>query len=147
MELSKLNKIKTKGKKRVGRGAGSGKGKTSGRGQKGQKARGKIKVLFEGGQLSLVKRLPLLRGKGRNKPKSNKPFIVNLKYLNLLPENSVVDLESLIKNNIIQRGKNGKAFTVKILGEGNLKKKLTLKIPCSKGAEKKIVAAGGKVEK
>lgn len=145
MDLNSLPKVKAKAKKRVGRGAGSGRGKTGGRGQKGQRAREKIKVLFEGGQLSLVKRLPLWRGKGRNKPKKNKPLPVNIKFLNLLPENTVVDLEALVKYHIVKIDK-GEKIKVKILGEGNLEKKLIVKLPCSKGASQKIIKAGGKVE-
>lgn len=73
--LSNLPKIKTKSKKRLGRGYGSGKGgHTSSRGQKGQKVRGKIHPLFEGqkNKKSLIQRLPLLRGKGKNKPQKSR---------------------------------------------------------------------------
>lgn len=144
INLSGLPQIKTKSKKRVGRGAGSGKGKTSGRGQKGQAARGKIKLLFEGGQLSLIKRLPLLRGKGKNKSRGNKPLVINLKYLNLLPDKSIIDMDTLIKNKIIKE--EFKNYPLKILGDGELTKALTVKLPVSHGAEKKIIAAGGKIE-
>lgn len=75
MKLNELLRIVSKGKKRVGRGLGSGKGgHTVGRGQKGQKTRGKISPLFEGTKVkkSLIKRLPLLRGKGKLKPKKNR---------------------------------------------------------------------------
>lgn len=144
MQIQSLPKVKSKIQKRVGRGAGSGKGKTAGRGQKGQKARGTVKVLYEGGQLSLIKRLPFLRGKGRNKPHSNKPFPINLKYLNLLPENTVVDMNSLLKYKLIR--KDFSYNKVKILGDGELSKVLTVNLPCSKGAQKKILKAGGKVE-
>ena len=81
MKLESLPKITQKRRKRLGRGFGSGKGKTAGRGTKGQKAREKVKFGFEGGQLPLTKRLPLRRGKGRNKPLKPAPLIVNLKYL------------------------------------------------------------------
>lgn len=144
MNLNQLPKLKSRTNKRLGRGAGSGKGKTSGRGQKGQAARGTVKLLFEGGQLSLIKRLPLLRGKGINKPHLNKPLVVNIKYLNLLPQQSVVNVAALLKNNII-KDILGDKTKVKILGEGKLNKVLTVVIPCSKGAAKKIIAAGGKV--
>lgn len=143
MQLHQLPKIKSKSKKRLGRGAGSGRGKTSGRGQKGQAARGKVKLLFEGGQLSLIKRLPLLRGKGRNKPHANKPHIVNIKYLNILPANTVVNTASLIKFGVI--AKDLQDSIIKILGEGELKKILIVDLMCSKGAKDKIIAAGGKV--
>lgn len=77
MNLSQLPKIVHRSKKRIGRGHGSGKVKTAGRGSKGQKARGKIPAGFEGGQLPLIKRLPLLRGKGKNisrKPHKDKAY-------------------------------------------------------------------------
>lgn len=144
MQLNQLAKIKTKTKKRIGRGIGSGRGKTSGRGTKGQKARTRVKFLYEGGQLSLIKRLPLLRGKGKNKSRE-KSLIVNLKYLNLLPTGSIVDYATLIEHKIIKLDKKARK-TIKILGDGDLKKKLIVKLPCSKGAVKKIIAAGGKVE-
>lgn len=145
MKLNKLPKTTTKSKKRVGRGYGSGRGKTAGRGTKGQKARGKVKLGFEGGQLPLVKRLPLQRGKGRFKSFKKKPLVVNVKFLNLLPEKEVVTLETLIKYKIVKEDE-AKKFGVKILGDGVLRIPLTVKLPCSKGAIKKIEEAGGKVE-
>lgn len=72
MNIHSLPKIVKRSKKRLGRGHGSGKVKTSGRGTKGQKARGKLPLGFEGGQTPLVKRLPYLRGKGRNKPRKRR---------------------------------------------------------------------------
>ncbi len=147
-KLNRLPKTKTRPKKRVGRGYGSGKGgHTVGRGQKGQKARYKVKPGFEGTKTkkSLLKRLPLLRGKGKLKSRKPKVIIVNLKYLNILPKNSKVTIESLSKHKII-REEEGKKFGVKILGEGKLEKPLTICLPISKGAKKKIVKAGGKVE-
>src|SRR5256885_15298099 len=100
MNLSSLQKITTKRKKRVGLGHGSGRGKTAGRGQKGQKARGKVPLDFEGGALPLIKRLPFLRGKGRNKSLQEKPQVINVSALNLFPNNSVVDIESLVKHKL-----------------------------------------------
>lgn len=146
MKLNNLPKITENREKRVGRGIGSGKGgHTVGRGQKGQKARGKIKLLFEGTKQrkSLVKRLPLLRGKGKFKP-GRKPLIVNLKYLNLLPADSCVDIKTLAKFGLVELLEAEK-YGVKILGEGNLGKKLTMSLPCSRQAEKKIIAAGGSI--
>lgn len=145
MELTQLPKITTRSKKRLGRGSSSGRGKTSGRGTKGQKARGKVKLGFEGGQLSLIKRLPLRRGKSRNVSLKKKPLVLNLKYLNFLKADAVVDIGTLIKEKLIAKdeGEHG----VKILGEGELQKPLTVKLPCSKGAARKIEAAGGKVIK
>lgn len=142
MELHSLNSLSNKRAKRIGRGSGSGRGKTSGRGTKGQKSRGKVKPLYEGGQLSLIKRLPLLRGKGKNKPLGKKSFIINVKYLNLLPNDTVVDIESLVKYKII---KSNEIKSVKILGDGRLEKRLLVRLPCSHSAAKKIEQAGGKL--
>lgn len=144
MELSELPKITTKRKKRVGRGLGTGRGKTSGRGTKGQKARGKIKLTFEGGALPLIKRLPFRRGRGKNKSFKKKPIIINVKVLNLLPRDSIVTLETLIKHKIVVEDE-AKTFGVKILGEGELAIPLTVKLPTSKGAREKIEKAKGKV--
>lgn len=145
MKLNDLPKITAKSKKRLGRGHGSGRGKTAGRGTKGQKARGKIKMGFEGGQLPLIKRLPLKRGKSRNKSLKSDPIIVNVKYLNLLTKGSVVDLEALIKANVVKK-EEAKAFGIKILGDGEIKIPLIVKLSCSGGAREKIIKAGGKVE-
>lgn len=144
MELHKLPKLLKSPKKRLGRGHGSGRGKTAGRGTKGQKAREKVKIGFEGGQLPLIKRLPLRRGKGRNKPVKPGPIIVNTKYLNILPKNIEVDLETLIKARIVKEDE-ARSFGVKILGDGKLLHPLTVKLPCSKGAKEKIEKVGGKV--
>lgn len=144
MELNKLSKITKRSKKRLGRGLGSGRGKTSGRGTKGQKARGKVKLGYEGGQLSLVKRLPFRRGRGRNISLRHKPLIINVKFLNLLPAKTEVDIKTLVKYGILKEEDAG--FGVKILGEGSLTKPLIVRLPSSKGARKKIEVAGGKVE-
>lgn len=144
--IAKLPKIVTRKKKRRGRGYGSGKGgHTTGRGQKGQKSRSKIGILFEGVKMkkSLIKRLPLRRGKGKFKAK-DKPLIVKLVLLNLLPASSKVNIDTLIKAGIVDR-KQAKMFGVKILGDGGIKKKLTVELPISKSAAKKIEKAGGKV--
>lgn len=144
MQLNKLPKTTTKRKKRLGRGYGSGKGgHTVGRGQKGQKTRGKIKLWFEGGQTPLTTRLPMHRGKGKFKAKAG-PVILNLRYLDLLPDKTQVDLKTLIKYKLVKE-KDAQEFGVKILGGGELKKKLTISLPCSKGAAKKIKSAGGEV--
>ena len=142
----KLARTVKKRKKRVGRGYGSGRGgHTAGRGQKGQKARSNLGILFEGVKVkkSLIKRLPLRRGKGKFKAK-NKPLVIKLAYLNILPHGSVVDLTTLIKHNIVDAGQ-AKKYGVKILGDGDLKKKLTIKLPISGPAGKKVVRAGGKI--
>jgi len=147
MANTKLPRIKENSKKRVGRGYGSGRGgHTSGRGQKGQKARRKIHVLFEGFKVkkSLIKKLPFQRGKGKNKA-GKKPMIVNLEYLNILPAGSKVNIESLVKNKIVQK-EDAEKYGVKILGEGELTKKLTICLPISKSAAKKVEKAGGNIE-
>src|SRR3989338_1135351 len=145
MNLNNLPKTTNRKKKILGRGIGSGKGKTAGRGTKGQKARGKIPLKLGFGGTIFVRRLPLYRGKYRNKPHGKKLLVVNLKYLNILPKNSVVDIDLLIAHNII-RAKDVPTSGVKILGEGKLEKALTVKLPCSKRASKKIESAGGSVK-
>lgn len=142
MQLSRRSKIVTKAKRRLGRGYGSGRAKTSGRGTKGQKARGRIRQGFEGGQLALVKRLPYLRGKGRNRSRSETLLPVALDALDRLPGDSVVTVEFLVKHGIIQ----GKTTQVKILANGTLSKRLTVRVPCSVSAKKAIEQAGGTVE-
>lgn len=117
-------------KKRLGRGHGSGKVKTSGRGTKGQKARDGIHIGFEGGQSQLIKRLPLLRGKGRNHSQSEKAFPLDVTKLQALPDGTTVTLETLKKYHMIDSG----VTRVKILGKGKLTKKLTVAVPCSKSA-------------
>src|SRR4030042_6871498 len=144
IELSKLPKITKSRKKRLGQGHGSCKGKTSGRGTKGQKSRGKISKTIGIGGVSSLKRLPLYRGKYRNKPKTGKPLPVNLKYLSVLPEGSDVTVETLVSFHIVDE-RLAKLNGVKILGEGEITKKLTIKVSCSKGAQKKIEKIGGKV--
>ena len=145
MGLSNLKKIKNNSKKRAGQGHGSGKVKTSGRGTKGQKSRNKVPLRSEGGALPLTKRLPYLRGKGRNKSFRKTPVSVNIKYLEIFSKNQVVDMESLVKNKIVKEA-DAKKFGVKILGDGEIKQPLVIKIPISKSAAKKIEKAGGRVE-
>src|SRR4029077_6428901 len=101
MNLSHVEKLKTRSKKRVGQGHGSGRGKTSGRGTKGQKARNKVAIYFEGGALPLTKRLPFLRGKGRNRSLQEKPFVVNIEALNVFSKGTTVTIESLAKQGIV----------------------------------------------
>ena len=141
MSLSNLIKAKKRNKKRLGRGLGSGKGKTGGRGTKGQKARGKIPLSFSG-DLSFYRKLPNRRGLGNAKVSKN-PKIITLSDLEKLPAKSVVDLEQLIKARLINRKEAEKG--VKILGDGQLKKALTVKLPVSKSAQQKIEKLGGKV--
>lgn len=145
MNLTKLPKTKTKSKKRLGQGHGSGRVKTSGRGTKGQKARSKVPLTFEGGALSLIKRLPFHRGKGRNKIFKNKPVIINVSILNHLKGGAIVDIENLVKSKIVDL-QEAKEYGVKILGDGKIERALTIKLPISKSAAKKIEKAGGKIE-
>lgn len=142
--LNKLPKITGQKKRIIGRGHGSGRGKTAGRGTKGQKARGKIKQTFEGGALPLIKRLPFMRGKSRNKSFRKKALVINVKVLNLLPKDSVVDVDLLVKHKIVEK-EEALLFGVKILGEGELKIPLTVKLLVSKGAREKIEKAHGKI--
>ncbi len=145
MNINTLPSIKTKSKKRVGRGMGSGKGShTVGRGQKGQKTRRTIHPLFEGTKMkkSLIQRLPLQRGKGKLKPRGKTVIIINVGELELLPDNSKVDMALLIKAGLVAEGQK---VAVKILGAGNLTKKLNVEIPVSATASAKIEKAGGTV--
>jgi large subunit ribosomal protein L15 len=144
MDLSNLQPSygSTHSKKRIGRGHGSGTGKTAGKGHKVQKARsgGSVKPGFEGGQMPLQRRLP----KRGFTPLSRKVYVlVNLRDLELFDTGSVVDLETLGKAGLIGQLKDG----VKILGDGELSKSLTVKAhKFSKAAQAKIEANGGTVE-
>ena len=131
--MTNLIKVIERRKKRVGRGAGSGTGfHTSGRGQKGQKSRGKIGILFEGMKVkkSLLKRLPLRRGKGKFRH-GQKPVIISAKKLEKLPVGSTIDLKLLVKENLIDE-KTAKKRGVKILGVGKNEKKFKFLVPVSK---------------
>jgi large subunit ribosomal protein L15 len=145
MALNNLKSIKKRSKKRAGQGHGSGKVKTAGRGTKGQKSRNKVPQRFEGGGLPLTKRLPYLRGKGRNKSFRKNPLIVNIKFLDSFSKNQVVDLDSLVNKRIVKEV-DAKEFGVKILGDGEISQPLIIKLPISKKAAEKIEKAGGKIE-
>lgn len=134
MNIHQLPKIVKRPKKRLGRGHGSGKVKTSGRGTKGQKARDSIKPGFEGGQLSLLKRLPFLRGKGRNKSLNAKAHVIDIMKLNVIPVGTKVNLEMLVKYHIIQSG----ITKVKIVGKGKLDHPLTIEVPISQSVRTRI---------
>lgn len=143
--LSNLTQTVDKRKKRLGRGAGSGKGAKSGRGTtRHQKARTDIPLHFEGGQNRLVKRFPLLRGKGRNKPVSPKPALITISHLEELKTGSIVTLETVVAQNIIteKEARNG----AKVVGTGNLTKSLTVELPVSQSAKSIIEKAGGTVK-
>lgn len=130
-------------KKRVGRGIGSGTGKTSGRGQKGQKARqpGNIhKLNFEGGQMPLARRLPK---QGFTNIFATKVAEVNVRDLAKFDAGTTVDVAALIGRGLVK----GVFDQVKILANGDLDRKLTVRAHAfSKGARAKIEAAGGTVE-
>ena len=145
MKLSSLAKITKIKQKRLGQGHGSGRGKTAGRGTKGQNAKGSRPLSFEGGALSLIKRLPFLKGKGKNKSFKDQPATVNIKLLNSLKEGTIVDMKTLAENKIVNP-EYAKKYGVKILGDGKLAVSLIVKLPVSKGALKRIEQAGGKVE-
>lgn len=139
--LDKLKKITTRTKKRVGRGHSSGKGKTSARGYKGQRAREKVKIGFEGGQLPLIKRLPFKRGVG-NLGKVKKATLT-LRDLEKI-ESKTVTLEVLIKEGMIS--KKDSQGGVKVVSTGEITRSLIVKLPTTANAKEKIEKAGGKVE-
>lgn len=142
MKIDQLPKTTQKSKKRVGRGYGSGRAKTAGRGTKGQKARNKVKPGFEGGQLPFIRRLPYKRG---FKSLATKPLVLNVEALNYLKDETVVTDKYLVEIGLLPTTWK---YGIKILGDGELKKKIIVKgITCSKGAVKKIEDAGGSVEK
>lgn len=126
---------------RRGRGHGSGNGKTAGKGHKGQKARsGAPRPGFEGGQLPLYRRLPK---RGFTNINSKEIVAINVDTLNAFDEGTVVTVEALVEKGIIKNPKDG----VKILGNGELTKKLEVKVNAfSASAAEKIQAAGGKAE-
>ena len=126
---------------RVGRGHGSGNGKTAGKGHKGQKARsGAPRPGFEGGQMPLYRRLPKRGFTNRN----TKDIVsINITELNRFEDGAVVTIETLVESGVIKNPKDG----VKILGNGELTKKLTVKANAfSASAAEKIQALGGTTE-
>ena len=144
MDLSNLQPAlgSHRNRKRIGRGHGSGTGKTAGKGHKGQKARagGSVKAGFEGGQMPLQRRLPK---RGFTPLQRTEYAVVNLRDLELFEAGSVVDLEALGKAGLVGQFKDG----IKVLGDGELTKALTVKAhKFSKSAETKITAAGGTIE-
>ena len=133
----------TKTRKRVGRGVGSGLGKTSGRGENGQKSRSGYshKAGFEGGQLPLFRRLPK-RGFSNAKFKTTYA-VINLSDLNKFDDNATVTPELLKEMGLVKNQLDG----IKVLGNGNLEKKLTVKAnKFSKTAKEAIEKLGGKAE-
>ncbi|MGB7216775.1 MAG: 50S ribosomal protein L15 [Gammaproteobacteria bacterium] len=143
-ELSNLRRPRGahRDRKRVGRGPGSGLGKTSGRGHKGHKARtgGNTKAWFEGGQMPLQRRVPK---RGFNNPFRKKYEIVNLRDLKRIEEETIT-LDVLAAHRLVDLGKG---LPVKILGTGDIDRKITVQAHAvSAGARSKIEAAGGSVE-
>lgn len=127
-------------RKRVGRGIGSGKGKTSGRGSKGQGARDTIPVGFEGGQLPMHMRIPKLRG-------FTNPFRVEYQAINL-DTIEAAGLDEISPETLLAKGLVSKGSLVKVLGRGELTRKVTVRAHgFSKSAEAAITAAGGSVER
>ena len=144
MDLSNLRPAdgsKQGDKFRRGRGHGSGNGKTAGKGHKGQKARsGAPRPGFEGGQMPLYRRIPKRGFKNYN----HKEIIgINLSALEVFDNDTVVSVETLIEKGIVKNPRDG----VKILGNGELTKKLTVQVNAfSESAKEKIEALGGKAE-
>ncbi|HHU77281.1 MAG: 50S ribosomal protein L15 [Caldicoprobacterales bacterium] len=144
MKLHELKPAKgsVKSPLRKGRGIGSGLGKTAGRGHKGQKARsgGGVKPGFEGGQMPLIRRLPK---RGFTNIFSKEYSLVNIRDLEVFDEGTVVSPELLKETGLIKKYNDG----IKILGDGELTKKLTVQAhKFSKSAKEKIEAIGGKAE-
>ena len=127
---------------RKGRGTGSGNGKTAGKGHKGQNARsgGGVRLGFEGGQLPLYRKLPK---RGFHNKFATTYAIVNVEALNVFEDGAVVDIDALLEKRIVRKKLDG----LKVLGNGELTRKLTVKAAVfSATAKEKIEAAGGKTE-
>ena len=144
MKLNQLTATpgSTKERKRIGRGYGSGTGKTAGKGHKGQKARAGRgqRPGFEGGQMPLQRRIPK---RGFNNIFAKEIVSLNVGTLNQFEDGAVVDAAALVETGILRKSCDG----VKILANGELKKKLTVKATAfSEAAKAKIEAAGGKAE-
>lgn len=144
MKLNVLSPAKgsQKPRKRLGRGVGSGSGKTSGRGTKGQNSRsgGGVRPGFEGGQMPIHRRLPK---RGFTNIFKKNFVIINIRDLMRFEKDSVVDEAELIRTGLVK----GKRDGIKLLGQGEIKYPLTIKVhSASKSAREKIEAAGGHVE-
>ena len=127
---------------RKGRGHGSGNGKTAGKGHKGQKARsgGGVRPGFEGGQMPLQRRIPK---RGFNNIFAKQYTAINVEQLNRCEDGAVVDAKALLDAGVISKARDG----VKVLGRGEITKKLTVNVTAfSKSAKEKIEEAGGKAE-
>ena len=143
MKLHEMSQtVSRKSRNRVGRGPGSGNGKTSGRGQKGQKSRsgGSIRLGFEGGQTTLARRLPK---RGFTNFNRKEYAIVNVETLNKYDDGTVVNAALLLEDRVIRK----KLCGLKVLGDGELEKKLTVQAAkFSKSAKEAIEKVGGTVE-
>jgi len=144
MNLSNLKPAKgsQKARKRVGRGPGSGHGKTSCRGHKGQNSRsgGGAPLGFEGGQMPLTRRLPK---RGFTNIFKKRYALINITDLAIFDKDSIVDEVALVEKGLVGKVYDG----IKLLGNGEIDKPITLKVhKWSKAAMDKIVAAGGKIE-
>ena len=144
MKLNELSPAagSTKAAWRKGRGPGSGNGKTAGKGHKGQNARsgGGVKPGFEGGQLPLYRKLPK---RGFTNVFATNYATVNVEKLNVFEDGAVVDINALLEKKIIRKPMDG----LKVLGNGEITKKITVKAAIfSASAKEKIEAAGGKAE-
>jgi large subunit ribosomal protein L15 len=144
MDLSTLKPAdgsKTRNDFRRGRGHGSGNGKTAGKGHKGQKARsGAPRPGFEGGQMPLFRRIPKRGFKCRN---TKEIVAINVSDLNRFEDGATVTIQALKEAGVVKNPRDG----VKILGNGELTKKLTVNVTAaSKSAVEKIEAAGGRFE-
>jgi large subunit ribosomal protein L15 len=144
LELYDLRPAKGANKKckRVGRGVGSGHGQTAGRGEKGQKSRSGFsqKAGFEGGQMPLHRRLPK---RGFTNKFAKQYAVLNVRDLNGFEDGASVTPESLAEQGLVKKGKDG----IRVLGEGELTRKLSVKAHhFSESAKKKIEEAGGTVE-
>ena len=144
MRLHELKKPEgyTKAPKRIGRGQGTGQGTTAGRGMNGQNSRsgGGVRLGFEGGQMPLYRRLPK---RGFNNKWAKEYAEINVQDLNRFEDGAVVDLDAMLEAGLVKQVKDG----VKVLGNGELEKKLTVKAEkFSKSAAEKIEKAGGKAE-
>jgi len=144
MKLHELSPAEGSSKQawRKGRGPGSGNGKTAGKGHKGQNARsgGGVRPGFEGGQIPLYRRLPK---RGFKNKFATIYSIVNVEVLNCFEDGATVDMEALMAKGIVRKENDG----LKVLGRGEINKKLTVKAAIfSATAKEKIEAAGGKIE-
>ena len=144
MKLNELSPVagSTHVRKRKGRGNGSGNGKTAGRGQKGQNSRsgGGVRVGFEGGQMPLARRIPK---RGFNNIFAKPLTAVNLTLFNKFEDGDTVDVAKLLATGAVSKCEYG----LKVLGNGNLTKKITIQANAfSESAKQKIEAAGGKAE-